>query len=910
MNKSKNFFSILIPSATVFFSSGCIMVLELVAGRLIARHLGSSLYTWTSVIGVVLLGITIGNYLGGCIADRFAVRKALAVLFAISSLTCVVVVILNNLVSEWIWLWKLSWPACVFSHVFLVFFLPSTLLGTISPVVAKMALDKGLPTGRTVGDIYAWGAAGSIVGTFLTGFYLIAAMGTVAIIWIVGAFLLLMAILYWARLWILYLWAAIFIALMTMAMAPADWAKETGTALALREKSNPDVIYKDESQYCYIAVKRLSETSDERAFMQDKLMHSKIVMGNVLDLQYSYEQIHAAVTHLLSRGKKKLSVLVIGGGGYVFPRYIEKSWPGSRVDVAEIDPSVTEAAMQAFGLERDTTINTFTMDARNYVNQLLEKERNEGQKTQYDFIYEDALDDYSIPYQLTTREFNDKIAKLLTDTGVYMIELIDIYDSGLFVGAFINTLEQTFPYVYVVTENKLRSARNTFVILAAKHQINLENLGEEKPVKNLDLLILSDSEIETLKEKAQQTVLTDNFAPVENLLAPVVLNSAAEFLAKKYFEQAKKFEDEQKWDESIAMYKELISINPPSSITAYSEIGAILAKQGKWEQAINAFKRALEYNEKAGFKQGMANINHNIGLAFLEKGKMDEAVKYFNETLRLNPNYSLAYYNMGNISNKLGKLNEASANYKKALELNPDLAEAHHNLGLVLRSQGRLDEAISHYRQALQLKGDYTQAHNNLGFALWLQGRLDEAISHYRQALQFKDDYVEAHNNLGIALRLQGKYDEAAKHLRRVIQLVPSSASGHYNLGAIYYEQGKADLAITHWTEVLKLKPDFSAALNGLGWILSTTKDANLYNPTDAVKYARKACELSGYSHPDFLDTLAAAYAAAGRFQQAIETAKKAKELAEAGGKKELAEKIQGRLQLYEAGIAFRGTRP
>ncbi|MHC4158096.1 MAG: fused MFS/spermidine synthase [Planctomycetota bacterium] len=216
MIKSKGFFPILIPSATVFFSSACIMVLELVAGRLVARYLGSSLYTWTSVIGVVLAGITIGNYLGGRIADRFTARKTLAVLFAISSAACVFTVIFNNLIGGMTWLWNLSWPVRVFSHVFLVFLMPSILLGTISPVVAKMALDQGLPRGRTVGDIYASAAAGSIIGTFLTGFYLIAVVGTTAIIWAVGAALLLMAILYWAKLWVLYVWAAIFIALMTM----------------------------------------------------------------------------------------------------------------------------------------------------------------------------------------------------------------------------------------------------------------------------------------------------------------------------------------------------------------------------------------------------------------------------------------------------------------------------------------------------------------------------------------------------------------------------------------------------------------------------------------------------------------------------------------------------------------------
>src|SRR4030042_1714630 len=250
MGKNKSFPSIFVPGATVFFSSACIMIIELVAGRLIARHLGSSLYTWTSVIGVVLAGITIGNYLGGRIADRFPARKALAVLFGASSAACVVTVVANNIVGEWILLWQLSWPLRVFSHVCLVFLLPSVLLGTISPVVAKMALDQRPATGRTLGDIYAWGAAGSIAGTFLAGFYLIAALGTIAIIWIVGAALLLMAILYWARLWGLYLWAAIFIALMAMGMIPVEWAKDKGSSLGLREQHNSDIVYKDESQYC------------------------------------------------------------------------------------------------------------------------------------------------------------------------------------------------------------------------------------------------------------------------------------------------------------------------------------------------------------------------------------------------------------------------------------------------------------------------------------------------------------------------------------------------------------------------------------------------------------------------------------------------------------------------------------
>ncbi len=605
------------------------MTLELVASRLIARHLGSSLYTWTSVIGIVLAGITIGNYLGGRIADRFPARKALAVLLGISSVTCVATVILNNLIGDWMFLWYFRWPLRVFTHVFLVFIVPSTLLGTISPVVAKMALDQGLPTGRTVGDIYAWGAAGSIAGTFLTGYYLIATMGTIAIIWTVAAALLAMAILYWARFWALYIWAALFIALMTMAAAPADWAEDTAATLALRQTPDPDIIYQDESQYCYIAVKQTSEEPDKRAFMQDKLVHSQIIMDDTLNLQYYYEQIYAAVTHLLSRDKQTLSVLVIGGGGYVFPRYVESVWPGSRVDVAEIDPGVTQAATRAFGLRPDTAINTFTMDARNYVSQLMHRQYTEGKKIKYDFIYEDALDDYSIPYQLTTKEFNDKISQILTDTGVYMIELIDIFDSGLFVGSFINTLQQTFPYVYAVTKDGLRSKRCTFVIIAAKQQINLQNLPEQKPVKTLDLWILSDAEVETLKKKAHRIVLTDNFAPVENMLAPVVRQSGVDLLAGKYQKLAQQLKLSGKFEQSITLYQELIKLDPEMSITAYTEIANIRIQQGRLQEAAKAFQNAISYNQKARTKTNMADVHLDLALTLKSMGQDAKAKTHF-----------------------------------------------------------------------------------------------------------------------------------------------------------------------------------------------------------------------------------------------------------------------------------------
>jgi len=725
MNKQTGFLSILGPVATVFVSSACIMIIELVAGRLIARHLGSSLYTWTSVIGVVLAGITIGNWLGGRIADRFAARKALSVLFMVASISCVAIVILNNIVGKWILLWQLSWQLRVFSHVSLVFLVPSTLLGTISPVVAKMALDRGLPTGRTVGDIYAWGAAGSIAGTFLAGFYLIAAMGTIAIIWTVGAVLLFMAILYWAKLWVLYLWAAIFAALMTMGMAPAQWAQDTGSAAALREKPNPDILYEAETQYCYVAVKRISLNPDKRAFMQDKLKHSEIVIGNINDLKLDYAQIHAAITHRFRRDKDKLSTLIIGGGGYTFPQYVEQNWPGSRVDVAEIDPGVTEAAMAAFGLSRETSINTITMDARNYVDGLLEEKNNGGEIPRYDFIYEDAINDYSVPFQLVTKEFNDKIAQILTDDGIYMINLIDIFDSGLFLGACVNTLKETFPYVYVVaTDDLTHSERNTFVIAVSKHELNLENLSDDYKQQELGLWHLNESDMAQLKENSGGVIITDDYAPVENMLAPIVKQSAVDFLSAKYFEQAKDLSRQGKLEESLKKYIDLIELAPTKATLAYNNMGLILVAQNKFIEAIETFRKALDAEKKTGTKEKAADIHYNLAQVLGKVKKTEEASQHFLKALE---------------------------GYRNRLIKKPDSLETHIRLGDVLAESGNLKEASELFAKAVSLDPYGFDVRIKLVQSLEYSGRINEAI----EVLQNGIELMYKHNRIDAAMKFK-----------------------------------------------------------------------------------------------------------------------------------------------------------
>ena len=141
--------------------------------------------------------------------------------------------------------------------------------------------------------------------------------------------------------------------------------------------------------------------------------------------------------------------------------------------------------------------------------------------------------------------------------------------------------------------------------------------------------------------------------------------------------------------------------------------------------------------------------------------------------------------------------------------------------------------------------------------------------------------------------------------MTKVVQLDPNSASAHVVLAEVLAGDGRTNEAITHLKETLRLRPDWVGPMNNLAWILATHKDSKLRNPDEATRLAQRACELTSYENPGLLDTLAAAYAAEGRFSEAVTTAEKALELAKSSGENQMAEEIQNHLQLYKAGQPY-----
>jgi MFS family permease len=184
-----------LPSVFAFLANGCLLVLELVAGRILAPEVGVSLNTWTAVIGVVLAGLVVGNWLGGILADRRPGRSVLSLLFLLSAAASALVLVFDSNLEtvaapfSWPTIIQVTWLTTI------VFFVPSVLIGSVTPMIIKLSLGSLDVAGRVVGRIRAAAELGAIVGVFLTGFVLIEAFGTRSIVACVAIVLALLGVL-------------------------------------------------------------------------------------------------------------------------------------------------------------------------------------------------------------------------------------------------------------------------------------------------------------------------------------------------------------------------------------------------------------------------------------------------------------------------------------------------------------------------------------------------------------------------------------------------------------------------------------------------------------------------------------------------------------------------------------------
>ena len=253
---------------------------------------------------------------------------------------------------------------------------------------------------------------------------------------------------------------------------------------------------------------------------------------------------------------------------------------------------------------------------------------------------------------------------------------------------------------------------------------------------------------------------------------------------------------------------------------------------------------------------------------------------------------------------------EDLAAYTKLLQGDPANPLRHDAVASLYLDAGQMEDAIAHYRQSLRLNDESAPTHYNLGFALSARGRRDEAIVQFREALRIDPDYAQAHNNLGALLQVIGQPDQALDHYRRAVALRPDNIESRANLGQLLSNQGRVSEAADQFREALALRAEHPQALAGLAWIRATAWDPALRDAGEAVRLAERAATATRNRDVVALDALAAAYASAERYEDAIRVARMGLALAVPAGQTTVAAQFRQRLELYERRQPVRMPRP
>lgn len=484
--------------ALVFFTSAAVLVLEILAGRLLAPYVGVTLETYTGIIGVVLAGISLGTWYGGRLADRVDPRRTLGPMLvlggALALCTFPAIRIFGSLLAG-------AGAVTIVVLAFVGFFAPAAVLSAVSPTVVKLQLADLGETGRVVGRLSALGTAGAILGTFVTGFLLVAAFPTRPILLGVGAVLVVvgLVVVFMLRPGRSSARPAGPLALAVVALLPA--------ALTLLLSSPCEYT----SAYFCARVVADPQRPTGRTLWLDRLRHSYVDLGDPTYLEFSYAQIMGDVLATVEREGQPIDALHIGGGGFSLPRYIAATRPGSDSLVLELDPTLLQIARQELGLRTGPDLRVDIGDARLSL--------REQAPEVYDVVIGDAFGGQAVPWHLTTREFMRQIRRTLRPDGTYAINLIDYPPLG-FARAEAATLRTVFDHVAVVAPPARLDGQEggNFVLVASDAPIDVTAIRARNRRRGDDDEVATGRRLDAFVDDAP--VLTDDYAPVDQLLTP------------------------------------------------------------------------------------------------------------------------------------------------------------------------------------------------------------------------------------------------------------------------------------------------------------------------------------------------------------------------------------------------------
>jgi spermidine synthase len=485
------------------------MLIQILSGRALAPYLGTSVFTWTSVIGATLIGLTFGQAAGGYLADAKTGRRSLAQTFLMAGSAALASNFALSFFSTRLTSFPMDLAFRSIMLAFIVFTPVAFFLSMVGPQLAKLAVDNLGHSGSIVGKLSAAGAIGSLLGVGLGGYVLVSALGTQYLMSVVAIGLLLLGVYIGVGEKVLNYRIVGFLSVVAM-----------GNLLL-------PGICKLESDYYCIRIKTDGPTEAPRYTLRlDHLVHSYVSPRDPSDLGYGYEQVYARLIATRYALRDNFHAYFIGGGGFVLPRYIETFYPNATSTVSEIDPAVIDANHRFMELSTTTTIVMAPGDARRHLMRDLDEP--------YDLVFGDAFNDFGVPVHLTTVEFHRLLKSRMKPDGIYALNLIDDSRYGNFLTAMVATLRQVWNHVEVAPlSDQLEPGRNTIVLIASDETIDktkwlrarppsFDKLESDDPVidasaKLVDPVLLQDF----FAARSTVTPLTDDYAPLDHYLSPV-----------------------------------------------------------------------------------------------------------------------------------------------------------------------------------------------------------------------------------------------------------------------------------------------------------------------------------------------------------------------------------------------------
>ena len=486
----------------VFICGAVVMILELVGSRVLAPYVGTSIVVWTSLIGIILGSLSLGYWWGGKIADKKPNYKTFSFIIFIPAIYIGLITFSKSIVLDFLQQNVTSIHIGATLSTLILFALPSVLLGMISPYAVRLKIKDLDSSGKTVGSLYAISTIGSIAGTFLAGFVLIAYFGSTNILLVLSLILVFTSLLAYIKSNLAL--KAIVILLLILGLIAVN-SYDT----FLKKQGFIDV----DTQYNRVLIyKSIDEETDRpilNMVINPREVQSAMFLDDDNDLVFMYSKFFHLVSHFNPDLRRSL---MIGGAGYSFPKDYLKKYTEASIDVVEIDPILTQLAKRYFNLRDNQRLTIYHEDGRTFVNKT---------KNTYDVIFTDAMNSlYSIPFQLTTKETVKRMYEMLNDDGVVLVNMISSIEGegGEFLRAEYATFKTVFTQVYLFpVEDAHNSLEVQNIILVALKSKQKPPLASNDRELNGYLQNLWTKEIQE-----DMPVLTDDYAPDDNYIMKII----------------------------------------------------------------------------------------------------------------------------------------------------------------------------------------------------------------------------------------------------------------------------------------------------------------------------------------------------------------------------------------------------